>query len=214
LELKTLVCGMIQTNAHIIFDTTAKKALLVDCPDQSHAPVSRFLKEKGLKLTTVIITHGHWDHVSDTSLFQKEGAKVIGHPDIGEWLADPAVKTGLPFGFGAKPSRVDKTVADGETADILGIPMTFFHVPGHNPASLAIYVPSMNLCFTGDLIFQGSVGRTDLGGGDFRQLEHSIRSRIYTLPDETVLLPGHGNPTSVGEEKENNPYVSVSDGEF
>lgn len=213
MELKTLVCGIIQTNAYLISNPQSREAVLVDCPDSSYAPITRYLESEGLTLAAVILTHGHWDHISDTWQFQQKGIPVIGHPDIGPWLADPAGMTGLPTGFLTRPTKTDQTVTDGESLRLAGCEMTFFHVPGHHPASLAVYIPDMNLCLTGDLIFRESVGRTDLGGGDFSNLENSIRNRIYTLSDDTVLLPGHGEPTSVRFEKDNNPFVSdcVSD---
>jgi glyoxylase-like metal-dependent hydrolase (beta-lactamase superfamily II) len=106
-----------------------------------------------------------------------------------------------------EPVTVDRWLADGELLEALGERVEVRHVPGHCPGSLLFYFPGRGVAFGGDALFRESVGRTDLPGGDHEALMRSIRTRIYTLADETTVFPGHGGPTSVGHEKENNPYV-------
>ena len=111
-------------------------------------------------------------------------------------------------GMVVEPVKVDRWLEDGDSIDAFGEKVRVSHVPGHCPGSLMFYFEGKQAAFPGDALFRGSVGRTDLPGGDAGELERSIRSRIYTLPDATTVYPGHGGPTTVGEEKAHNPYVS------
>jgi len=121
---------------------------------------------------------------------------------------EPELMKPLMFpGAVVEPVKVDRWLEDGDSLEAFGGPVAVRHVPGHCPGSLMFYFAGAVAAFAGDALFRGSVGRTDIPGGDFEQLEASIRTRIYTLPDETVVYPGHGGPTSVGDEKAGNPYV-------
>ncbi len=196
------------TNAYFLYDTSRGEAVLVDAPYNAFPTIEKRLVETGLKLTAVLMTHGHWDHMLDGWQFNRFGTPVMGHRDDELLFSEPNRMGRFAFGgIKMNPLQIDRWLEDGEQLEILGRGVEVRHVPGHCPGSILFYFHQEQLAFCGDAIFQGSIGRTDLPGGDFSQLEESIRSRIYTLPDATLLYPGHGPETSVAEEKQSNPFV-------
>jgi glyoxylase-like metal-dependent hydrolase (beta-lactamase superfamily II) len=172
------------------------------------------IKKQGLNLTHLLITHGHWDHMCDGRYFADAGAKVIAHKDDQQLIENIEAyrnryQSMIPSlsDDDFRSVKVDRWVDDGDIVEACGYKFEIRHVPGHCPGSILFYAADQKIAFTGDAIFKGSVGRTDLPNGDWNQLLTSIRSRIYTLPDDVVLLPGHGGQTSVGVEKQTNPYA-------
>jgi len=140
---------------------------------------------------------------------RRSGAPVLAHRDDRALIETPEVMRPLILpGLRVEPCEVSRWLEDGDTLDALGEKVRVSHVPGHAPGSLMFYFPRAAAAFVGDALFRGSIGRTDLPGGDFAQLEKSIRSRIYALPEETTVFPGHGGVTTVGDERHGNPYVS------
>jgi glyoxylase-like metal-dependent hydrolase (beta-lactamase superfamily II) len=136
------------------------------------------------------------------------GAKVSAHADDKILLETPGVmEVFLPSTIKLEPVRVDRWLTQGETFSALGRVWEVRHVPGHCPGSVLFWCAAEGLAFSGDAIFQGSVGRTDFPGGSMKRLEESIRTQIYTLPDATILYPGHGDATTVAAEKAGNPFV-------
>jgi len=206
-----LPSGPIQTNAYLLTDAKRGEAVLVDAPGDVWGQVEPILKREGCRLTLLLLTHGHWDHTQGAAeVVRKSGAKVFAHADDRVLYETPEfMKPLLPPGIELEPVWVDLWLKDGETFDALGDRVQVGHVPGHCPGSLSFYFPAAGIVFPGDALFRGSVGRTDLPGGSFEQLENSIRTRLYTLPDGTVVYPGHGGPTTVAEEKAHNPHVGA-----
>lgn len=206
--LKILTAGPIETNAYLIGADESGSAVLIDAPPESYDPITERLRADGRSLEGVLITHSHFDHVLDLHRFAGEGIPVFAHPDAVEGIERPE-----SFGFLPEPPEgftgagVDRLIRGGESFSAAGLEFTVFHVPGHGPGSLAFLIPRSGLCFVGDLIFRGSVGRTDIPGADFDELAASIRDRIYTLDENTKLFPGHGAATDVGTEKRSNPFV-------
>ncbi len=206
--------GPFETNCYLLTDEAKKTCAVIDAPPGSAKPILAELERRGLTPECLLLTHGHWDHMADAHLFQKAGVKVYAHKDdrvIIEEVARvaPKYKAMVPWLTDADftPCTVDVWLEDGDTVTVLGVPFGVRHVPGHCPGSLLFHCPSENLAFSGDAIFAGSVGRTDLPGGDWNTLLKSIREKIYTLPEETVLFPGHGGETSVEEEMASNRYA-------
>jgi glyoxylase-like metal-dependent hydrolase (beta-lactamase superfamily II) len=206
--------GPFETNAYLIVSDDGKTCGVVDAPKGAGAALLSEIKTRGLKLTHLLITHGHWDHMCEAHLFAAAGAQVIAHRDDQQlienieaykdryqsmipWLTDDDFCS----------VKVDRWVTEGDTLAACGFNFEIRHVPGHCPGSILFFAAQEKLAFTGDAIFAGSVGRTDLPNGNWNQLLEAIRQRIYTLPDETVLLPGHGGQTTVGREKKTNPYA-------
>lgn len=209
MNVHVLPAGPIQTNAYLLSDPSRGEAVLIDAPEGIWAKVEPILAREGCRLSGLWLTHGHWDHTQGAAEVARESAApILAHAADKPLIETPEVMRPLILpGLVVEPSRVTRWVADGETLDALGEKVRVSHVPGHCPGSLMFYFPSAGAAFSGDALFRGGVGRTDLPGGDSSLLEKSIRARIYTLPGETTLFPGHGAPTTVGEEKASNPHV-------
>ena len=199
--------GPIETNAYLLSEPSTGEAVLIDAPEGVWEAVQGLLKADGSRLGALWLTHGHWDHTQGgAEVVRKSGARVLAHEDDRPLIETPEVMRPLLLpGIVVEPVKVDRWLKDGEVLDALGERVRVSHVPGHSAGSLQFYFPKAAAAFVGDALFRGSIGRTDLPGGDFGQLERSIRTRIYTLPEETAVFPGHGDPTTVGEEKASNP---------
>lgn len=209
LQLHVLPAGPIETNAFLLTEDTRGEAVLVDAPGQIWELVKPILARTGCRLTELWITHGHWDHMQGAAEIVKEtGAKVSAHRDDQILLETPGVmEVFLPSTIRLHPVKTDRWVVDGDGIEALGRRWEVRHVPGHCPGSVLFWSEADGLAFSGDAIFQGGVGRTDFPGGSMAKLEKSIRERIYTLPDATRLFTGHGDATTVAEEKATNPFV-------
>ncbi|MFZ3063035.1 MAG: MBL fold metallo-hydrolase [Actinomycetota bacterium] len=189
--LKKLVVGPLETNCYILAARAGGEAVVID-PGEEGERILEALKEDGLKLKYIINTHGHFDHVgADAYLKEATRAAICFHPD------DALVKP-------------DIVLTDGQFLEIKGISITIIETPGHSGGSVSLLIDGK--LFTGDLLFSGSVGRTDLPGGSFEALSDSLR-KISSLPDETEIYPGHGPETTLGQEKRTNPYMQEFEGE-
>jgi len=210
--IKTLPCGPYQTNAYLIMsgDSDAgNEAILIDAPPESYQTVQGVLAASGQRLTAVLITHPHFDHTLDASSFANADIPIYAHPDAVEGIEHPQTLGLIATpGEGFPGAAVSEEISGGEVLHLAGLDIQVLEVPGHSPGSLAFYIPALESCFPGDVIFQGSVGRTDLPGGNFDVLSDSIRTALYSLEDPTDLYPGHGPSTTVADEKKNNPFVS------
>jgi glyoxylase-like metal-dependent hydrolase (beta-lactamase superfamily II) len=208
-NVHVLPAGPIQTNAYLLTEPKTGEAVLVDAPEGVWAQVEPILQKEGCRLTALWLTHGHWDHTQGAAeVARKAAVPVLAHRADQRLIETPEVmRPLLPPGLKVEAVRVGRWLEDGESLEALGERVAVGHVPGHCPGSLMFYFPREGAAFAGDVLFQRGVGRTDLPGGSFDELERSIRTHIYVLPEETVVFPGHGDPTSVGEEKEGNPYV-------
>jgi hydroxyacylglutathione hydrolase len=208
MQIRMLTTGPLGTNAYLLTDSQSDEALLVDAPQGAYEEVQNLLEGSSLRIGAILLTHGHWDHTYDLAAFQKAGAVVHAHLMDQHLIEHPEVMTALmPGDLRIEPARIDVPVKDGQKLYWWGQEVEVRHVPGHCPGNVLFYFAADKAAFVGDAIFAGSIGRYDLPGGDFEELDRSIRSRIYTLPDEVVLYPGHGTKTTVGVEKKQNPFV-------
>jgi hydroxyacylglutathione hydrolase len=210
MKLHILPSGPIQTNAYLLTAPERGEAVLIDAPGGVWAAVSRILGEEGCRLGELWITHGHWDHTQGgAEVIRATGAKVRAHPADRALIETPEVMSAfLMPGMRLEPLKVDHWLKPRERLAALGTVAEVRAVPGHCPGNVLFYFEKEGMAFVGDALFNRGIGRTDLPGGDFAQLESSIREQIYTLPDATVVYSGHGSETTVGEEKEENPFVS------
>lgn len=209
MKLHVLPAGMIQTNAYLLTAPERGEAVLIDAPGEVWAQVQPLLAADGCRLSEVWITHGHWDHTQGgAEVVRATGAKVRAHADDKVLIETPDVmKQFMGMDLHLEPMHVDHWVRQGDVFPALGHEVEVRHVPGHCPGNVLFHFADLGATFVGDALFKGSVGRTDLPGGDFSQLERAIRGQIYTLPDDTAVYPGHGPATTVAEEKAHNPYV-------
>lgn len=207
LSLARFVVGPLQENCYLLFDEKSKEAVFVD-PGEEAPLLLEAIEQKQLKLEAIWLTHAHFDHIGAVEAISKaHQAPIFLHPqDV--LLYQNAFKVAklwdIPF---TQPSASTHDLDDGQ---ILRLGTTEVHclfTPGHAPGHIAFYLPGQSLVLAGDTLFRGSVGRTDLPGGNPQQLFESIRSKLLSLPDDTVVYPGHGPETSIGIEKIHNPYV-------
>ena len=208
-EIVSFILGPVQTNAYLVADPATKEAAVVDPAWDGHIILAEAQK-RGWRIAHLWYTHAHFDHIGGAGAIAdalNPLPLVALHPnDHVLWRAGGG---GALFGFNIDPGP--EPAIDFYQGQILRLGSVEFEVrftPGHTLGHCIFYVASANVCFCGDLIFAGTVGRTDLPGGDWDQLVESIKTQVFTLPDETRLLPGHGPETTVGEEKKNNPFVT------
>ncbi len=209
MNLHVLPAGPIQTNGYLLTEPARGEAVLIDAPGGIWAIIEPILRDQKCRLTELWLTHGHWDHTQGgAELVRATSAKVRAHADDRVMIEQPEImERFMGERLNLAPIHVDAWIQQGNRIDALGTTAEVRHVPGHCPGNVLFYFPAYRAAFVGDALFNGSVGRTDLPGGSFEQLERSIREQIYTLPDDTVVFPGHGPKTSVGVEKLENPYV-------
>lgn len=210
LKLRIFPAGSIQTNAFLLSDPDKGEALLIDAPNDVSEGVDAALAEDGCELKAVLITHGHYDHIGGVATFGQRGVPLYGHEADRMMFENPESMRAYayPPNLKLEAFAIDHWVADGDTLSVLGMQCEVRHVPGHCAGNVLFYFSEIKAAFVGDALFAGGIGRTDLPGGSFEELERSIRERIYTLPNDTVVLPGHGPNTTVGDEIATNPYVS------
>jgi len=208
-NLHVLPAGAIQTNAYLLTAPERGEAVLIDAPGDVWADVEPILKKETCTLTELWLTHGHWDHTQGgAAVVRATGAKVRAHREDRDLIETPEImERFMGEKLGLEPVPVDHWVVQGERLTALGCDVEVRHVPGHCPGNVLFYFAATGAVFVGDALFSGSVGRSDLPGGDFEVLAQSIRGQIYTLPEKTVVFPGHGPKTTVAHERASNPYV-------
>lgn len=209
LEVISLTLGMVDTNAYLIGDLNTKRAILIDPVDNADV-LLKTAQDKGWEIALVLATHAHFDHVLASKAIQEStGAPFWIHRDCVEWLESLPLQ-GKRFGLGNFPeAAVPDRLLDNnsEIIEIDDIKLKTLYTPGHAPGHLSFYMEDENILFSGDTLFAGSIGRTDLPGGDFELLMESISKQLMTLPDETTVLAGHMEATTIGQERHNNPFL-------
>ncbi len=208
--LYVLPAGPIQTNAYLLLAPERGEAVLIDAPGGILAQIQPILAKEKCRLTELWLTHGHWDHTQGgAELVAATAGRVRAHADDRVLIETPEVmERFMGESLNLKAIHVDHWLTPGERFDALGTTVEVRHVPGHCPGNVLFYFADMGGAFVGDALFNGSIGRTDLPGGNFEQLATAIRTQIYTLPGDTVVYPGHGPKTTVAAEKAGNPYVA------
>ncbi len=204
-------CGPVATNCYLVGDEASRTAFLVDAPYGAFEPVMRVLGEKSWTLTDLLLTHTHWDHTADCARLQRHtGARVVVHEADLYRLTDPMAHTIWPLPFAIEPVHDAVTIGnDVRSLSVAsGLSLDVLHTPGHTEGGICFVERLAGRVFVGDTLFDGSVGRTDLPGGDMDELIHSIRTQLFLLPDELVAWPGHGPKTTIGKERRTNPFAA------
>jgi len=207
--LETFPVGPLHCNCTILGDEVTREAMVVDPGDNIPEILSR-LQKHGLTLRQIVVTHAHIDHVGGAAQLRKlTGAPVLmNQQDLGllgmmqmqaGWLGVPTPEVAPP----------DASAEDGLAVGLATLPAQVLHTPGHTPGSICLlfHFNNQHLLLAGDTLFAGSIGRTDLPGGDGQQILRSLRERLLVLPDSTRVVPGHGPETSIGEERQSNPFL-------
>ena len=208
LKIQTYTLGPVLTNTYLVLDDESGKAVVIDPAGSGHMLVEE-ARNKGFIIDSIWLTHAHFDHLGGVAEIINEldtTPQIALHPDdLPLWKAQGgAALFGMQIDPGPEPTIELK---DNELIYIGRTQFEIRHAPGHSPGHVVFFCPAEEVMFCGDVIFQFSIGRTDLPGGDYNTLIQSIKNKVLTLPDETRLLPGHGPETSVGAEKLNNPFL-------
>jgi glyoxylase-like metal-dependent hydrolase (beta-lactamase superfamily II) len=207
-RVHVLEVGPLAVNCYIVEHVATRKAAVID-PGEDGESILGQIGKLGLSVNKILLTHGHFDHVGAVGLLRaKSGAKVHIHPDDVDRMKT-ARRQGLMFGLWVPDTPPpDVLVGEGDRVPFADREFRVAHTPGHTPGCVSYIMESGNMAFVGDLIFAGSIGRTDLPGGDHEALIRAVREKIFVLPGDTVLFPGHGPATTVGEEKRSNPFFT------
>ena len=211
ISIAVFTSGPAATNSFLLWDEE-KHALIIDAPPESFDEVMAAIEREELKPTALVLTHTHWDHTADTNRFKEhfgEELLTFVHPDDEYRLEDPMKHLLWPIPLQMEPTKPDRHLRHGDVFTLGEMLFEIIHAPGHTEGSICLYDRKRALIFVGDVLFSGSVGRTDLPGGDHDTLMESIREHLLPLPDETRVFPGHGPDTTIGVEKESNPFVEV-----
>lgn len=213
LQIHRIIANNFQENTYVLVDEATRETAVIDPGmlfDEEREAFDRLVTGHGLKVNQVILTHAHLDHCFGVSYVKdRYGAVVKGHPadaPLLEALPRQARRFGMEGVFDTG-SGCDVDLKDGDTVSIGESTLQVLHVPGHSPGGIALYDAVQGFVITGDSLFEGSIGRTDLEGGDQWQLVDAVRQQLLTLPPKTLVLPGHGNPSTIEKEKATNPFL-------
>jgi glyoxylase-like metal-dependent hydrolase (beta-lactamase superfamily II) len=204
--VKQLVLGLVETNCYIVGCPETKEGVIIDPSDNAPRIMAEVAKA-GLTIKYILNTHAHFDHIqANAGVVAATGAPLALHP-----LDLPLLQHGGGAGFFGLPiipsPLPDIELAEGDTIPFGRHAFTVLFTPGHTPGHVSFYLPQAGLLFDGDVLFAGGIGRTDLPGGDYDTLMHSITEKLLLLPDETIVYSGHGPATTIGRERADNPWL-------
>ena len=209
MKIDCIVLGDFQTNCYILRrDAEASKCLIID-PGMGPEPLIEFLRENALEPVVTILTHGHADHIVGVQLLRDKYPQIqtAVHELDAEMLTNPAANLSILTGAQFSTAPAEILLTDAQTLEYADLTLNVLHTPGHTPGGICLHSPGNALVFTDDTLFTESIGRTDFPGGNTDQLMASIATRLMTLPDETVIYPGHGPSSTIGWEKTHNPFL-------
>ena len=205
-KIDSRILGMVGTNCYLLCNMDIKECVLID-PADSQDEISRMIDESGCSLKGILLTHGHFDHImAADAIRDKYGVKVYASCDEKNTLEQPHINLGEAYGLKLSV-KADVWHKDGEILKLAGFDIEALHTPGHTEGGSCYYVREIGVLFSGDTLFCGSVGRTDFPGGSMSEIVRSIKEKVMVLPDDTKVYPGHGEGTSVGYERVNNPFL-------
>ncbi|MCX7702010.1 MAG: MBL fold metallo-hydrolase [Gemmataceae bacterium] len=210
LRLRTIVSAPFEENSYVVGRESGNEVVVID-PGFEPDLILEFVRDEGLNVVGILNTHGHADHIAGNTMLKEafpEAPLIIGHGDA-PMLTNPELNLSASFGLEVVSPPADRLVTEGETVDIAGLELSVLEIPGHSPGHVVfVYRGLQTVVFGGDVLFRGSIGRTDFPGGSFETLARGIRQKLWILPAETVVYPGHGPATTIGHERLMNPFVA------
>jgi hydroxyacylglutathione hydrolase len=207
MKIYSFTIGDFAVNNYLVHDENSLQAVLIDA-GYDPEPILHKIDELHLDLKYLVNTHGHGDHIAgNRKVIEHTGAQMLIHEKDVPYLTNSHLNLSAYVGIQVDSPLPDRLLREGDIIELDELKLKILHTPGHTPGHISLV--GDDCMFVGDVIFQGSIGRTDFPGSSSRDLIHSIRSKIYALPDNTILYPGHGPLTRVGEEKVSNPFVSM-----
>ena len=209
MKIMYMVLGPFMTNTYILYNEETMEGLVVD-PSFSPEQYIKAIEEKKIHLTSIFLTHAHVDHMAGMNELRKAFPKARMYMDKRDqpFLRDPEKNLSYMFPTPTLVDDADVWVKDGDEIETSGYTFRVIDTSGHTPGGISFYLKKEGIVFTGDSLFQGSIGRTDFPGGSMKELTGSIRKNLFTLPDSTVVLSGHGEQTTIGQEKRTNPFLT------
>ena len=206
MKIETLAVSPFETNCYLVWNENDKKGVIIDPGDEDERILDR-IERLGISAEAILLTHGHVDHIAAVKpIKEKLGTPIyIGRGDEA-MLESPSANVSAYFGFEITCPPADHVIGDKDLIKAGSITFSVFATPGHSPGGVCFFTEKYIFC--GDTLFNGSIGRTDLPGGNFQQLIDSIDRNILTLPDDIICYPGHGPATTVGQERRNNPFLT------
>jgi hydroxyacylglutathione hydrolase len=201
----------LQQNCTLLWCETTKKAAVID-PGGDLDRIRQAIAGSKVQVEKIILTHGHIDHAGGAAELRGAlGVPVEGPHEADRFLLDGLEETGLAYGIPARPVTPDRWLAEGDTVSVGGVSLHVLHCPGHSPGSVVLVSPEQRFAIVGDVLFQGSVGRSDLPGGDGKALIRSIREKLLPLGDDIAFICGHGPASTIGQERRTNPFLQGED---
>lgn len=207
MRITNLPSGALQANTYLAVDEKTNEGFIVD-PGGYNKVLTKEVRDNDVIIKYIILTHGHSDHICGVNEHKAEfpDAKIVAYKDEEAMLENPNLNQSPGFGV-PYSTKADILVSDGDELKVGDVTLKFIHTPGHTEGGMCIYVKEAKALFSGDTLFRQSIGRTDFPGGSYKEIMDSIRKKLFLLPDDTNVFPGHMGMTSIGFEKENNPFV-------
>jgi glyoxylase-like metal-dependent hydrolase (beta-lactamase superfamily II) len=204
--IKLLVLGPLASNCYIVGDEVTGEGIIIDPADEAEN-ILQNVKELGLEIKLIVLTHGHCDHIIGLKeVKEATGAEIAVHGNDAEYHGQQAMAMALAFGlYCPTPPPPDRLLKNGDSVDIGGLHFEVIHTPGHTPGGICLH--GHGVLFSGDTLFNYGIGRFDLPGGDYAQLMNSLQGSLMALPDDTIVYPGHGPRTTIGTERQSNPFL-------
>lgn len=210
--IKKLVFNMFMENSYIIFDEATKECAVIDpgcSSEDEEKKMSAYIEERNLSVKFLLNTHCHIDHIFGNRFIKEKYNVPFYAPEQDLLLLEHADKQAAAFGIEIAPQpKPDHYITEFTHLSLGDSGITFLFTPGHTPGEYCLYFKKEKICISGDVLFQRGIGRTDLWGGDYNTLINSIKKKLFTLPDDVIVYPGHGENTTIGEEKKDNPFLT------